>query len=71
MGQVLSGLDRLQEYRRQLSGKRLGLLTTPAAITADFSDSIEAVRAEFSLAALFSPEHGVRGDRQAGEEVDS
>lgn len=71
MGQVLSGLDRLQEYRRQLSGKRLGLLTTPAAITAGFSDSIEAVRAEFSLAALFSPEHGVRGDRQAGEEVDS
>lgn len=69
MANVRCGLDRIHEYAHLLKGKRLGLLTTPAAITADLRDSIEAVRELYELTALYSPEHGVRGDRQAGEEV--
>ncbi|MBQ4051555.1 MAG: DUF1343 domain-containing protein [Oscillospiraceae bacterium] len=71
MPNVRCGLDRLAEYADLLGGKRLGLLTTPAAVTADLSDSIEAVRKLYNLTALYSPEHGVRGDRQAGEAVDT
>ena len=71
MPHVRCGLDRLAEYSYLLYGKRLGLLTTPAAVTSDLSDSIEAVRKLYNLTALYSPEHGVRGDRQAGEEVDT
>lgn len=71
MPHVRCGLDRLAEYSYLLSGKRLGLLTTPAAVTSGLSDSIEAVRKLYNLTALYSPEHGVRGDRQAGEDVDT
>ena len=33
MTNVRCGLDRLSEYAGLLAGKRLGLLTTPAAVT--------------------------------------
>lgn len=71
MVSVVCGLDRIAELKDLLSGRRLGLLTTPAAVTQSLVDAIETVRSAFTLSALFSPEHGVRGDRQAGEEVDS
>lgn len=71
MTNVRCGLDRLSEYAGLLAGKRLGLLTTPAAVTGELTDSIQAIGERFTLSALFSPEHGVRGDRQAGEAVDS
>lgn len=66
MAKVLCGLDNIKEYSHLFEGKRIGLLTVPAAITVDFEDSISVFHKNYNLTALFSPEHGVRGDRQAG-----
>ncbi len=66
MSIVTCGLDNLGKYDKLLSGKRLGLLTHPAAVNKDFVDSIEILHKNYNLTALFSPEHGVRGEKQAG-----
>ena len=66
---VLPGLSRLDEAEKLLAGRRLGLLTTPAAVDHTFTDAITVLGRRFTLTALFSPEHGVRGDQQAGVDI--
>ncbi|QHW34870.1 DUF1343 domain-containing protein [Paenibacillus rhizovicinus] len=68
---VRNGIDNIESSAHLLRGKRLGLITSPSGLTQDFISSIEILRNRFHLAALFSPEHGVRGDRDAGELVDT
>jgi uncharacterized protein YbbC (DUF1343 family) len=47
-----------------------GLVTHPAAVTRDFTSAVEALtRAGARLAALFGPEHGVRGEAPDGRAV--
>ncbi len=66
---VLSGADRFPEFApKLLSGKRIGLLTNPTGINAEFKSTID-ICAELDsvrLTALFACEHGIRGEKQAG-----
>jgi len=75
---VESGLDRLAADRfRPLRGRTVGLVCNPTAVdrrlrhAADLLHAAPGVR----LAALFGPEHGIRGDAQymaaVGEERDA
>ena len=70
---ILSGADALlsEPYLLRQLGQfsSLGLVTNPTGITKDARPVYEALRTLCPLTALFSPEHGVRGDRQAGAEV--
>jgi uncharacterized protein YbbC (DUF1343 family) len=52
-------------------GKRVGLITNPSGVDRKLASTIElfAGEAAFKLAALYAPEHGVRGNAQAGEYV--
>ncbi|EES72168.1 hypothetical protein POTG_03262 [Paenibacillus sp. oral taxon 786 str. D14] len=68
---VENGIDRLSEYAKLLQGHRLGLITAPTGLTSDFRSTIQVLHDQFHLTALFSPEHGVRGDQAAGALVDS
>lgn len=67
---VLCGIDRVEKYSRLFENKRLGLLTSASGVTADMRSSIELFHSHYKLTALFGPEHGVRGDRDAGETVE-
>jgi uncharacterized protein YbbC (DUF1343 family) len=86
MGLYLSGLDRLcgllaggagdlsldADVKQIVRRGRLGLLTHPAAVDRRLTPAVEALPAAGArLAALFGPEHGVRGDAAAGEHVTS
>ncbi|MDT8288056.1 MAG: DUF1343 domain-containing protein, partial [Elusimicrobiales bacterium] len=60
-----------------MRGRRVGLLTnhtgrvrTPGGEVRSTADRLHA-HPEVELVALFSPEHGIRGDAEAGEAVDS
>lgn len=56
----------------RLKGKKIGLVTHPAAALPDGTHAIEAMRgAGVRLTALFGPEHGVRGDVPAGKWIAS
>jgi uncharacterized protein YbbC (DUF1343 family) len=61
---VLTGLDRVaQEGAPGLQGRRVGLIANHTAITRDHRHAIDVLReAGVSLRALFSPEHGLRGE---------
>lgn len=58
-------------YTSALAGRRVGLITNPTAIDRQFTSSIDLLKASTAvdLCALFGPEHGVRGDAQAGIDV--
>ena len=62
------GIDRLladPELRRPLEGKRVALLAHPASVTAGLTHSLDALVASgVNIAAIFGPQHGVRGDLQ-------
>ena len=52
-------------------GKHVGLITNPTGLDRQLGSIIEIFRAhpEVKLTALYGPEHGVRGNAQAGEYV--
>ena len=67
------GVDVLLESQLHLvRGKRVGLITNPTGVDRNLVSIIERLRAvpELNVVALYGPEHGVRGNAQAGEFVD-
>ena len=74
MARVTLGLEILLRERLDLvAGKRCALLACPSSIDGDFRSSVERLHAApgVNLVALFGPEHGLRGDAQAGSPVAS
>ena len=69
-----TGIDVLRERGFDiLRGKRVGLITNPTGLTSDLQSTIDILfRAEgVQLTALYGPEHGVRGDAEAGKYIDT
>ncbi len=64
---VSPGLEVLAARRfRPLAGRRVGLVCNPTSVTRDLVHAADLLHAApgVRLAALFGPEHGVRGDAQ-------
>jgi uncharacterized protein YbbC (DUF1343 family) len=72
-GSVKTGLDRVGEYRQMFEGKRLGIVTNHTAYDSEGRFIVDVFQrvSGGKVAALFSPEHGLWGQEQAGEKVDS
>jgi uncharacterized protein YbbC (DUF1343 family) len=69
---VKTGVEVLFEQRLDLiRGKRIGLITNPSGVDSHLDSIVELFRAQpdVHLVALYGPEHGVRGDAQAGQTV--
>lgn len=68
-----SGLDRIiRENFSRIQGKRIALLTNHAAVDQTGRHILDALAEcpDLRLIRLFSPEHGIRGQAEAGEKVD-
>lgn len=63
----------LEENIALIKGKRVGLVTNQTGLTGGLSSLADVLlsHSEVNLVALFGPEHGYRGDAQAGIEVES
>lgn len=73
-GQVKTGLQMLVEHEfKDLENKKIGIITNPTGVDKNLTSIVDILNGEkkIKLIALFSPEHGVRGDYQAGEYVAS
>ena len=65
---VLCGADILARDGILASGK-CGLITAPTGVTRDLTPTADVLAGLCDLRALFGPEHGIRGDAQAGAEA--
>lgn len=63
---------QIAALEQKLKGKRVGFLTTPSSVDGDFRFLADRLHAnpDITLVCFFAPEHGLRGDRQAGEKVE-
>lgn len=71
--QVRTGIDVLEANGfKELTGKRIGLVTNPTGVDRYLNSTIDVLYNApcVELAALFGPEHGVRGNTHAGKHVD-
>lgn len=64
------GIENIESYRHLFEGKRVGLITNPTGVDQTFKSTIEIIHEMAHLVSLFSPEHGVRGNVQAGVKLD-
>lgn len=70
--QVKPGIEVLRDRNFDiLQGKRVGLITNPTGVDNSLKSTIDILNEApgVTLAALFAPEHGVRGDIYAGDKV--
>lgn len=68
---VKNGIDCIGDYSKLFRGKRLGMITSVSGVDVRLQSSIQILHNQYGLSALFGPEHGVRGDKAAGEMVDT
>ncbi len=67
---VKTGIDVLEsENFSLLTGKRVGLITNHTGVNSKLVSTLDLFKSakNFKLAAVFSPEHGLRGDIGAGQ----
>ncbi len=70
--QVKPGIEVLRDSGfKALQGKRVGLITNPSGVDNKLKSTIDILHEApgVDLVALYSPEHGVRGDVHAGDHV--
>lgn len=66
---MLFGIDRIGAYGELFDRKRIGLVTSVSGLDSSLRSSVKAFCQAYKLAALFGPEHGIMGERPAGEKV--
>ncbi|HBI73959.1 MAG TPA: DUF1343 domain-containing protein, partial [Lachnospiraceae bacterium] len=65
------GIDQMDQWLPVLEGKKVGLITNPTGVNRNLISTIDVLKEKVNLVRLYSPEHGVRGDIQAGEVVEN
>lgn len=70
---TLGGDAFLAETWRELRGRSVGVVTNQTGVTSKLETIVDAIRRNGTIAlkAIYSPEHGLRGDQPAGEYVKS
>jgi uncharacterized protein YbbC (DUF1343 family) len=71
---VTTGLEVLINSKFEiLNGKKVGLITNPTGVERNLRSGIDIIfnAPGVKLSALYSPEHGIRGEFTAGEQVGS
>lgn len=66
---VTLGIDHIQKYGCWFKDAKVGLLTSITGRDSNNHCTIDILKDFCNLTALFGPEHGVRGDFGAGDEV--
>lgn len=63
----------IDSYKNELAGKRVGLVTNPTGVDQNLNSIVDILfeDPDIDLRALYGPEHGVRGNAQAGSSIAS
>lgn len=71
---VVPGIEAfLENHVDWVKDKQVGLITNPTGVDREMQSDINLLfnNSNVNLTALFGPEHGIRGDQEAGEYVES
>lgn len=71
MKKILCGADQLEARTDLFMHRRIGLVTNPSGMRCDYVSTADWFARNTALAALYAPEHGVRGDAQDGQSIRS
>ena len=66
---VLCGIDMIGSYDAIFKNARLGVVTAPTGVDRFMRPTYEVLAEKYTVTALFAPEHGIRGDAQAGDHI--
>ncbi len=69
MAQVIPGAGRLDQYIDHLISKRVGVVANQTSIIDNQHLVDKLISEKINLVKIFSPEHGFRGDADAGEKI--
>ncbi len=64
--------DQVRNLMETLEGERVGFITNPTAVDGSYRHLADRLHIDpgVEIVAFFAPEHGIRGDAQAGDSVD-
>ncbi|OON98341.1 MAG: hypothetical protein ATN36_00095 [Epulopiscium sp. Nele67-Bin005] len=65
------GIDQIDNIVHIFKNKKVGMLTNQTGVNKNLESSVDILFSKVNLVALFAPEHGIRGDIQAGEIVET
>lgn len=68
-GQIIPGAERMDQYLPCLKGKSIGLFANPTSRVGDKLLADTLLKLGVKIKVIFGPEHGFRGDANAGEKV--
>lgn len=68
---VKSGIDNIKDYNYLFENKKIGLVTNITGVDKSYNSTVDIINNLYNLEILFAPEHGLRGEYQAGEEVEN
>ncbi|MBR6594762.1 MAG: DUF1343 domain-containing protein [Clostridia bacterium] len=66
---VLCGIDMISMHDGLLKDARIGIITAPTGVDRYMRPTYEILSEKYKVTALFAPEHGIRGDAQAGDHI--
>lgn len=67
---VVLGIENMDEAKRLLQGRRVGLFTNQTGVDSQLKSSVDIIREKYNLAAVYVPEHGLFGAVAAGEKFE-
>ncbi len=67
--EVKLGIDLIDKNLALFEGKKVGLITNPTGVNSNYKSTIDVLYEKVNLTALFAPEHGIRGNSQAGGSI--
>lgn len=68
---INNGIDNIKNYSYLLKNKRLGLVTNVTGLDKHYKSTVDIINENYDLKLIFAPEHGLRGEYQAGEYVEN
>ena len=66
---IYLGIDLIDQNLSLFKDKRVGLITNPTGVNSEYQSTIDVLYSKVNLVSLFAPEHGIRGNAQAGGSV--
>ncbi len=67
---LLLGIDQKNKYLPLLKGKKVGLVVNQTSVTREQHLADLLIQNGINVKVLFAPEHGIRGNKGAGEHID-